>query len=286
MSLSLCMPTFSPLINPRDISLGNAITIIDARSGPGAFERYQANHLAGALHADLDKDLSVKPKDPAYGGRHPLPDAKDFAVYIGKLGITPTTSVVVYDDKNGANAAARFWWMLRALGHEKVQVVDGGLEAIVRQGLPMTSGHQQPLPKSPYPAEGWKLPTVNIEDVQAAAKDPDSLIIDVREAYRYRGEKEPIDLVAGHIPGAINVPFVNNLSENGSFRTASDLASQYQDVLGTRDPSNVIVHCGSGVTACHTLLALEQAGIKGANLYVGSWSEWSRRDLPVGKGEF
>ena len=279
------MPTSSPLINPRDVTLGNAIVIIDARSGPDAFERYQANHLAGALHADLDKDLSVKPKDPAYGGRHPLPDAKDFAVYIGKLGITPTTSVVVYDDKNGANAAARFWWMLRALGHEKVQVVDGGIEAIVRQGLSMTSGHQQPLPKSPYPAEGWKLPTVKIEDVQAAAKDPDSLIIDVREAYRYRGEKEPIDLVAGHIPGAINVPFVNNLSENGSFRTASDLASQYQDVLGPRDPSNVIVHCGSGVTACHTLLALEQAGIKGANLYVGSWSEWSRRDLPVGKGE-
>ena len=149
----------------------------------------------------------------------------------------------------------------------------------------MTSGYQQPLPKSPYPGEGWKLPTVNIEGVQAAAKDPDSLVIDVREAYRYRGEKEPIDLVAGHIPGAINVPYVNNLSENGSFRTAGDLASQYQEVLGTRDPSNVIVHCGSGVTACHTLLALEQAGIKGANLYVGSWSEWSRRDLPVGKVE-
>ena len=133
--LSLYMPTSSPLINPRDITLGNAITIIDARSGPDAFERYQANHLAGALHADLDKDLSVKPKDPAYGGRHPLPEAKDFAAYVGKLGITPTTSVIVYDDKNGANAAARFWWMLRALGHEKVQVVDGGLEAIVRQGL-------------------------------------------------------------------------------------------------------------------------------------------------------
>jgi len=280
------MPTFSPLINPRDVALGNAIIIIDARSGPDAFDRYQASHLAGALHADLDKDLSVKPKDPAYGGRHPLPDAKDFAVYVGKLGITPTTSVIVYDDKNGANAAARFWWMLRALGHEKVQVVDGGLEAIVRQGLSMTSGYQQPLPKSPYPGEGWKLPTVNIEGVQAAAKDPDSLVIDVREAYRYRGEKEPIDLVAGHIPGAINVPYVNNLSENGSFRTAGDLASQYQEVLGTRDPSNVIVHCGSGVTACHTLLALEQAGIKGANLYVGSWSEWSRRDLPVGVGEF
>lgn len=280
------MPTSSPLINPSDITLGNTTIIIDARSGPDAFERYQASHLAGALHADLDKDLSVKPKDPAYGGRHPLPDAKDFATYVGELGITPTTSVIVYDDKNGANAAARFWWMLRALGHEKVQVVDGGLEAVVREGLPLTSARPQRLSTSPYPAKEWQLPTVNIEDVKSAAKDPESLVIDVREAYRYRGEKEPIDLVAGHIPGAINVPYVNNLSENGSFRTADALASQYQDVIGQRDPTNVIVHCGSGVTACHTLLALEQAGIKGAKLYVGSWSEWSRKGLPVAVGDF
>ena len=145
---------------------------------------------------------------------------------------------------------------------------------------------QKPSSAPPYPTERWKLPTVNIDDVQAAANDPESLIIDVREAYRYRGEKEPIDLVAGHIPGAVNVPYVDNLAENGNFRNVEDLASLYQDTLGPRDPSKVIVHCGSGVTACHTLLALEQAGIKGAKLYVGSWSEWSRRDLPVGKGEF
>jgi len=280
------MPTSSPLIHPKDINLGNAVTIIDARSGPGAFERYQSNHLAGALHADLDKDLSKKPNDPAYGGRHPLPDVQDFAAYVGNLGITPATSVIVYDDKNGANAAARFWWMLRALGHVNVQVVDGGLDAIIREGLPMIRDHQKPSGAPPYPTEGWKLPTVNIDDVQTAANDPDFLIIDVREAYRYRGEKEPIDLVAGHIPGAVNVPYVNNLSESGSFRTTEELGALYQDALGTRDPSNVIVHCGSGVTACHTLLALEQAGIKGANLYVGSWSEWSRRELPVGVGEF
>ncbi len=130
---------FSAYTIPEILTLGNAMTIIDARSGPDAFERYQANHLAGALHADLDKDLSEKPKDPAYGGRHPLPDVQDFAAYVGKLGITPATPVIVYDDKNGANAAASFWWMLRALGHEKVQVVDGGLEAIIREGLPMTS---------------------------------------------------------------------------------------------------------------------------------------------------
>jgi thiosulfate/3-mercaptopyruvate sulfurtransferase len=278
------MPTSSPLINPKDIRLGNATTIIDARSGGDAFERFQTNHLVGALHADLDKDLSRKPKDPAYGGRHPLPDVRDFAAYVGKLGITPGTSVVVYDDKNGANAAARFWWMLRALGHENVKVVNGGLDAIINEGLPLTRDYQEPSGAPPYPADAWKLPTVNIEDVQTASNNPDAIIIDVREAYRYRGEKEPIDLVAGHIPGAVNIPFLNNLSENGWFRNANDLAALYQDALGERDPSNVIVHCGSGVTACHTLLALEHAGIKGANLYVGSWSEWSRRDLPVAKG--
>lgn len=279
------MPTSSPLIHPSDISLGSATIIIDARSGQDAFERYQSNHLAGALHADLDKELSQKPEDPAYGGRHPLPDLQVFATYVGKLGITPERSVVVYDDKNGANAAARFWWMLRALGHEKIQVVDGGLAAIIREGLPMARDFQKPSAAPPYPTEGWKLPTANIDDVQAAANDPEFLIIDVREAYRYRGEKEPIDLVAGHIPGAVNVPYVDNLAETGNFRDADNLASLYQGVLGPRDPSKVIVHCGSGVTACHTLLALEQAGIKGAKLYVGSWSEWSRRDLPVGKGD-
>jgi thiosulfate/3-mercaptopyruvate sulfurtransferase len=284
VSITFVMPTPSPLISPREITLGNAI-IIDARSGADAFERYRKSHLVGALHADLDRDLSQKASNPAYGGRHPLPDVKDFAAYVGRLGITPMTPVIVYDDKNGANAAARFWWMLRALGHENVRVVDGGLDAILRDGLPMTSDIQNPASTASYPAVEWRLPTVDLEEVKKAANEPNALIIDVREAYRYRGEKEPIDLVAGHIPGAINIPYLSNLSDDGRFRSAEDLAAQYKAAIGQRDPSNVIVHCGSGVTACHTLLALEQAAIKGANLYVGSWSEWSRRDLPLGKGE-
>jgi len=275
----------TPLIKPKDIILGKDTVIIDARSGPDVLRRYRAGHLEGALHADLDEDLSQKPKDAAYGGRHPLPDVKDFAAFVGKLGITPSTSVVVYDDKSGANAAARFWWMLRALGHEKIQVVDGGLDAMIREGLPMTSAKPEPVVQSPYPANAWKLPTVSIDKVKAATNDPQSLIIDVRETYRYRGEREPIDLTAGHIPGAINIPYLLNLSVNGNFRATPELASLYQEALGQRDASKVIVHCGSGVTACHTLLALEQAGIKGANLYVGSWSEWSRRDLPIAKDD-
>jgi thiosulfate/3-mercaptopyruvate sulfurtransferase len=213
-----------------------------------------------------------------------LPHVNDFAAFVGKLGISPSTPVIVYDDKSGANAAARFWWMMRALGHTKIQVVDGGLDAIVRDGLPMTSEQHEPTPRTPYPAHAWKLPVANIEDVEVSAKDPDAMVIDVREAYRYRGEREPIDLIAGHIPGAVNIPYLNNLTEDGKFRPAKELASLYGDALDNRDPKNVIVHCGSGVTACHTLLALEQAGIRDATLYVGSWSEWSRRDLPIATG--
>lgn len=274
----------SPLISPKDIPFGSSI-IIDARSGPDAFQRYRANHLKGALHADLDSDLSRKPHDPAYGGRHPLPEVKDFAAFLGRLGITPSTPVIVYDDKNGANAAARFWWMLRALGHEKVQVVDGGLDAILKDGLPMSSEIPNVDPAPPYSTSNWTLPTATLNDVKASTKDNDALVIDVREAYRYQGEREPIDLIAGHIPGAINIPYLNNLTDEGHFRSAHELAAQYNAALDQREPSDVIVHCGSGVTACHTLLALEQAGIKGASLYVGSWSEWSRRDLPISTGE-
>ncbi len=277
--------TESPLIHPGQISFGKNIVIIDARSGPGAYDRYRENHLKGALHADLDRDLSQKPVNPALGGRHPLPEAKIFGEFLGTLGITPTTAVVVYDDKNGANAAARFWWMLRALGHTNVKVVDGGLDALIREGLPMSAATETPVAAAPYPATTWRLPTASLEDVEAATADPDSLVIDVREAYRYRGEREPIDLIAGHIPGAINIPYIDNLNPDGTFLPAEKLADRYNAALDHREPAQVIVHCGSGVTACHTLLALEQAGIRGASLYVGSWGEWSRRDLPIATEE-
>lgn len=284
VQLSLLMQNSElPLIDPKDLQLGNCI-IIDARSGPDAYQRYASNHLEGALHVELDRDLSQKPHDPAYGGRHPLPDLEVFTRFLGNLGITPSSHVIVYDDKHGANAAARFWWMLRALGHDKVQVVNGGLDAIIRNRLPMSSAISSPTSAPPYPADAWRRPTVSIHDVLNALKDGSRTVIDVREGYRYRGESEPIDLIAGHIPGAINVPYLDNLSEDGTFRPAEELASQFKNVLGKRNASDIIVHCGSGVTACHTLLAMEHAGLKGASLYVGSWSEWSRRDLPIGTG--
>ncbi|MBT1700608.1 sulfurtransferase [Fulvivirgaceae bacterium PWU4] len=279
--------TNTPLIPANELqdvlNKKNAV-IIDARSGPDAYARYQAGHAAGAIHVDLDRDLSEKPENAAVGGRHPLPDVKKFAALLGRLGITPSSHVIVYDDKNGANAAARFWWMLKAAGHERVQVVDGGLDGIIRQGIRLDNAVPVPTASSPYPFDAWKRPVADINKVADAAADPNYLVIDVREAYRYLGEREPIDLTAGHIPGAVNIPYIDNLDKDGNFRSSAELASKYKAAMEERKPQQVIVHCGSGVTACHTLLALEHAGIKGAQLYVGSWSEWSRTGRPIATG--
>jgi thiosulfate/3-mercaptopyruvate sulfurtransferase len=276
----------SPLISADQIpTAGGDVVIVDARSGPDGAKRYDEGHLAGAVHADLDAALTELTENPAHGGRHPLPNLNDFCRLLGIWGISPSSRVIVYDDKNGAFAAARFWWMLRSLGHARVQVVDGGFGAIVGQGLPLSQEVVHPNPLPPYPADRWLWPTVSLDEVAMAAKQPGSLVIDVREAFRYRGEREPIDLVAGHIPGAVNIPYLSNLTESGLFLPAAELAKLYHGYLAGRNPKDIIVHCGSGVTACHTLLALEHAGIHGAGLYVGSWSEWSRRDQPIATGE-
>ncbi|QRQ99931.1 sulfurtransferase [Dyadobacter sandarakinus] len=259
--------------------------IIDARGGADALERYNQEHLENAQFVDLETELSDKAADPASGGRHPLPQPDDFGKFLGTLGIRPASTVVVYDDKNGANAAARFWWMLKAAGHEKVYVVSGGLQAIKAAGLPVTAAVSDVKPAENYPIENWTLPTVPLEVVKDVSEKPEYLVIDVRENYRYQGEGEPIDLVAGHIPGAINIPYMSNLDEEGVFLPAAALAAKYKLAFGDIDVSRVIVHCGSGVTACHTLLALAEAGLEGASLYVGSWSEWSRNSLPMAKGE-
>jgi thiosulfate/3-mercaptopyruvate sulfurtransferase len=258
--------------------------LIDARSGPQAVEQYQSSHLPFALHVDLDQDLAQKSKDASVGGRHPLPAIASFATLLGSLGITSESTVIVYDDKSGANAAARFWWMLRAVGHTNVYVLDGGMQSALASGISMTTEGSHPKATMPYPVTDWQLPTASIEKVDTARTDPDYVVIDVRDAYRYRGESEPIDLVAGHIPGAINIPFSQNLNAQNEFRTKEELAQAYQSAIGDRPMDHVIVHCGSGVTACHTLLALEQAGMPGAQLYVGSWGEWSRTDRPIAIG--
>ncbi|NEM97368.1 sulfurtransferase [Pontibacter burrus] len=273
-----------PLIKPQELATifsDAKLILIDARTGPQARQNYSSEHLAGALFVDLDADLAQKTTNPAIGGRHPLPDISEFAKLVGELGIIPESHVVVYDDKNGANAAARFWWMLRAMGHTKVQVLDGGYAAALAIGIPVNSGSEETIKQPPYPHTTWQLPIATIVEVAQAAQSPDALVIDVREATRYRGETEPIDLVAGHIPGAVNIPFAGNLAADGTFLPSEVLKHNYKQAFGNRTAADVIVHCGSGVTACHTIVAMEQAGLGIPKLYVGSWSEWSRNDRPI-----
>jgi thiosulfate/3-mercaptopyruvate sulfurtransferase len=276
----------SPLIEINDPALSGANTIlIDARAGQNTHQRYLDGHLKNAAFVDLDKDLAAKVTDAAIGGRHPLPDIHDFAALLGKLGITPQSHVVVYDDKAGAFGGTRFWWMLRAIGHTHVQVLNGGLQAAVNVGIELSTDEYTPHPVSPYPVTNGFKGTVDIEEVKTAAHDADRMVIDVRETSRYLGQTEPIDLIAGHIPGAFNLPYVNNLGTDGKYLPADTLLKTYNEAFAGVTPDNVIVHCGSGVTACHTLLGMEYAGIEGPKLYVGSWGEWSRRDLPIGTTE-
>jgi thiosulfate/3-mercaptopyruvate sulfurtransferase len=269
----------SPIISPTELKNLPAenLVILDARVGKDVYQNYLNNHIKGARFIDLDKDLAEIGEDAAFGGRHPLPSVEKFAETLSKLGISENAHLVVYDDKNGSNAAARAWWMLKSFGFEKVQVLDGGFQNAEKEGLEFSSGEDVFEKADVIKKENWDLPTSTLEIVENELINHSSTIIDVRDAYRYKGESEPIDLVAGHIPGAINIPFSENLDENGNFLKPEILKEKYSKLLENK-PENLIIHCGSGVTACHTILALDYAGLKIPNLYVGSWSEWSRRE--------
>lgn len=270
----------SPIISAQDLLelKPGAYKLIDASFGKTNFE---TKHLKGAQHVDLNTDLSNIKEDAANGGRHPLPSPEAFAKLLSQLGIRPQEHVIVYDDKNGANAAARFWWMMRAFGHSNIQVLDGGMNAAEVAGFPLEAGIGLAPKATTYPTKNWNLPLSIIQEVERVSQNPDYLVIDVRENFRYRGESEPIDLVAGHIPGSVNVPYFSNLDENGFYLPAEQLKSMYSALVGPKKPENIIVHCGSGVTACHTLLAFAHAGMDIPKLYVGSWSEWSRNGKPI-----
>lgn len=271
------MEKISPVIQINEfIDLkADQYLLIDASAG--SKERFDENHLTGALYIDLNSDLADI-NDFAIGGRHPLPTLSHFADTLGKFGIAPNTHVIIYDDKNAGNAAARFWWMLKAIGHEKVQVLNGGFNAAIKAGFATTSEIPKIESKKPYPLSSWQLAMADMNDVEIASKTGNQTIVDVRDANRYAGFNEPIDLIAGHIPNAINIPFTENLDENGSFLAPEILKEKYEQQLAGLKPANVIVHCGSGVTACHMLLAMDYAGLAIPKLYVGSWSEWSRNN--------
>jgi thiosulfate/3-mercaptopyruvate sulfurtransferase len=269
--------TFGPVIDPHEALALEGARFVDARPGPEGQRAYDASHLEGAVHADLESDLSGDKSTPARGGRHPLPPLDAFARTLSALGIGPESTVVVYDAQNGVNAAARFWWMLRAVGHERVAIADGGLRALEEAGGKTTSEAPATTAAPAYPVgSAWRLPTAGLEEVDRLRRDPGSVVIDVRARERYEGKSEPIDPVAGHIPGAINVPLTENLETNGKFKPPAELRRLYREILGGRSADRAIVHCGSGVTACLTLAALERAGLEGAALYVGSFGEWCR----------
>ena len=254
-----------------------------ADTGAGE-RRFAASRLPGSRYLHLDRDLSG-PKD-GRNGRHPLPDRAAFARTVGALGVGPATQVVCLDAQSGVYAA-RLWWMLRWLGHEPVAVLDGGIQAWQRAGGALVGdaagggdahgdgrGHPAtPAAAAPYPDRPSLAP--NIDAAGVAARSPRTAVLDARSGERFRGEAEPIDPVAGHIPGALNRFHRHNLAEGGGFKPPAVLRDEFAALLADRAPAEVIHSCGSGVTACHNLLAMEHAGLAGSLLYPGSWSEWS-----------
>lgn len=280
--------SISPIIQSNELKslLNNNIdfVLIDARGGVDARERYNKGHIAGSIFVDLDTQLADIKENATNGGRHPLPQIQKFAELLGRLGIDPETDVIVYDDAFGGNCAARFWWMIKAVGHVKIQVLNGGLQTAEQSGFKLTTD-QPVLFKTtvPYPITDWKLPLVTIDAVEEASLTNNRVIIDVRAAERYQGITEPIDLIAGHIPNAINFPYFNHLNPNGTYQSPEEIRKIYDDTFENYSPDQIIVHCGSGVTACHTLLAFDYAGYQIPNLYMGSWSEWSRNNKPIAK---
>jgi thiosulfate/3-mercaptopyruvate sulfurtransferase len=268
----------------HDIHRHPNVQIFDASGSPQARSNYDCAHLKGAFFVDVNQQLSDIKTDYKDGGRHPLPTIEAFAQTLAELGISPDTHVVVYDDAFGANAASRFWWMLKSIGHDRVQVLNGGIQNAIKHGFPIETGINTPKKALfSYPVTKWQLPTVNITDVERVAGRKDYVVVDVRSKDRYDGVTEPIDLVAGHIPGAINIPLTQNTDANGLFLSPDELHIQYSKHFSTIDPDNVIIHCGSGVSACQSILAMHYAGLPIPRLYVGSWSEWSRNGKTIGK---
>ena len=278
----------SPIIHPNELQtlISNTIPfiLIDARGGADAKDCYFKGHLEGSIFVDLDSQLADIKENAANGGRHPLPEIQQFAKLLGTLGITPDTHVIVYDDAFGGNCAARFWWMMKAIGHDKIQVLNGGLQFAEQSGFKLITDQTISIKSTiPYPVTEWKLPQVSMAVVEEASQTNNRVIIDVRAAERFNGIYEPIDLVAGHIPNAINFPYFDHLNPNGTYKTQDEIRKIYDSTFEKHSADQIIVHCGSGVTACHTLLALDYAGFQIPNLYMGSWSEWSRNGKPIVK---
>jgi thiosulfate/3-mercaptopyruvate sulfurtransferase len=266
------------LDDPSWVIVDCRFTLTDPAAGRTA---YLQSHVPAARYADLDRDLARRP-EPA-DGRHPLPPSSDFAARLGAWGIGNDSTVVAYDEGAGA-IAARLWWMLGWLGHDRRLVLDGGFGAWQAAGLPVEAGEPRWETALFIPRK------IAADEIVSAAEIPAivagrGLLVDARAGPRYRGEQEPIDPVAGHVPGAVNRPFSANVTAAGRFKDAPELRTELRALLGDREPDDVVAMCGSGVTACHLLLAMAAAGLEGGKLYAGSWSEWIRDPKrPIGIG--
>ncbi len=255
--------------------------LLQPEAGHAAWRR---GHIPGACHADLDRDLASPPR--AGSGRHPLPDPDALNALFGKWALTPEVQLVAYNDVGGA-IAARLWWLARWMGHTRVSLLDGGLAAWQAAGQPLNVPDQDPPPPEAGCFEGRPggMPVATTAEIERGIDGrtggQDLLLLDARSEDRFLGRAEPIDRIAGHVPGAINTPVQMNLNAAGRFRSAEELRSRYRAILGEHSAVQAVCMCGSGVTACHTLFALELAGLAGARLYVGSWSEWINRESPA-----
>jgi thiosulfate/3-mercaptopyruvate sulfurtransferase len=243
--------------------------LADAGRGPRAFAEA---HLPSALRAELDSDLSDLSKRDL--GRHPLPDADEFSATLSRWGWHPARAVVAYDDAGGALAAARLWWMLRLVGATNVAVLDGGIQAWHALDLPLGNEVAAPATSS-VDVRFDASQMVGYEELASGVAAGALLLVDARAAARYRGEVEPLDRAAGHVPGALNRPYADNLDVHGRFKAPALLRAEFGGLIGDADPRRVVHMCGSGVTACHNLLAMEHAGLAGSRVFAPSWSGWS-----------
>jgi thiosulfate/3-mercaptopyruvate sulfurtransferase len=261
--------------------------IVDCRFSLADTERgrrdYLQGHIPGAVYAHLDEDLSA-PVVPGLTGRHPLPAVSQAAATLGRLGIAEGIQVAAYDDSGGALAAARLWWILRWLGHEAAAVLDGGWQRWIAEGRPAHSGEELRPAQIFIPSPRREL-VASAAEVEALRLDPAYRLLDARTAERFRGEVEPVDPVAGHIPGAVNLPYMETQTPEGIFRPVGELRARFRAVLGEIPGERVVHYCGSGATAGLNILAAVHAGLGEGRLYAGSWSEWiTDPDRPVDKG--
>ncbi len=255
---------------------------------PGAGEAaYLESHIPGAVYVHLDRNLSDKTGAGVNGGRHPLPTREKFAAWLGSVGFSNDQQAVAYD-RQGANYCGRLWWMLKWAGHENVAVLDGGLQAwaaseIVDRGVNYSGSPK--ISKKKYALGHELINFIATNTIVNNLGRPSQTLIDARATPRYKGEVEPLDPVAGHIPGALNRPFAQNIGADGKFKPAAVLKAEFEALLAGRDPATVVHHCGSGVSAVPNLLAMEIAGLGRSSLYAGSWSEWcSDSARPFAKG--